>query len=480
MTRTITCSAILDISGIARGPHRLTLDGGKITAVEALPPGAPHDDLLVMPTISNAHDHARQVRTSSIGGFSRPLEIWLHRLQLFGPVDPYLAAAAPLGRAAAGGQGAAMIHYTRPQGLTDYVTEAREVARAAKDVGLRVAFAPAMRDANPLVYGPSEPILGALPEADRPEITARFLSPPMGAKEQIDRVDAVADAIGSDMVDVQYGPNGVHWSTPELIEGIAAASKANGRRVHMHLLETKYQRDWAVKAFPQGIARYLKDIGLLSERLTLAHCVWASAEDLKIIADSGTTISVNTSSNLALRSGIADVPAMLKAGCKVALGIDGQAFDEDDDILREIRLLWSLQGGWGFDVEASPADVLKGVLGYGHATLRSPVTGRIEAGAPADLLLLDRAMLDEDALMPVDPLDLFFSRASARHVAETIVAGRTILRAGRVTGIDLDGIQGQLRAALRKAVAGRATFAGALPALEKAIVSHFGGEVECC
>ena len=33
---------------------------------------------------------------------------------------------------------------------------------------------------------------------------------------------------------------------------------------------------------------------------------------------------------------------MLKRGCKVAMGIDGQAFDEDDDALREIRLLWFL------------------------------------------------------------------------------------------------------------------------------------------
>ncbi|MFX5785309.1 amidohydrolase family protein, partial [Acinetobacter baumannii] len=82
----------------------------------------------------------------------------------------------------------------------------------------------------------------------------------------------------SDMVDVQYGPNGVQWATPDLLEAIAAASAATGRRVHMHLLETRYQRASADQHFPQGIARHLRDIGLLSPRLTLAHCTWANPE----------------------------------------------------------------------------------------------------------------------------------------------------------------------------------------------------------
>ncbi len=112
-------------------------------------------------------------------------------------------------------------------------------------------------------------------------------------------MEAVAAAIASPMVDVQYGPNGVQWSTPALLEGIAEASARTGRRVHMHLLETRYQREWADRHFPGGIARHLKEIGLLSPRLTLAHCTWASPEDLELIAESGATISVNTSSNLA-------------------------------------------------------------------------------------------------------------------------------------------------------------------------------------
>lgn len=478
--REITCAAILDLAG-ARGPSRIVLDGGRIASIAALAPGEAFDDLLVMPALANAHDHGRAMRTSSIGGFGRPLEAWLHRLRLFAPVDPYLAAAVPFGRAVMGGQGAAMVHYTGVQGLTDYLTEARDVARAAADAGLRIAFAVAMRDMNPLVYGDSQPILDALSPAARREVEQRILAaPPLAVAAQMERVDAVAEAIGSDMVDVQYGPQGVQWTTPGLLEAIAEGSARTGRRVHIHLLETRYQRDYADRVFPQGIVRHLKDIGLLSPRLTLAHCVWARPDELEQIAAAGATISVNTSSNLALRSGIAPVAAMLKAGCNVAIGIDGSAFDEDDDIIREMRLVWSLHAGWGFETQVEPARVLRAVLAAGHATLNAPATGRIEAGAPADLLVLDRGALDADALMDVEPVELLFSRGTAAFLKQSIIAGRTVVDGGRPTGLDLAGLQDELRSRLRTGMAGRENYRAVLPELEAGIAAHFRDRLGCC
>jgi cytosine/adenosine deaminase-related metal-dependent hydrolase len=71
------------------------------------------------------------------------------------------------------------------------------------------------------------------------------------------------------------------------LEAIADNSARTGRRIHMHLLETIYQRGWADVHFPDGIVRYLRDIGLLSKRLTLAHCIHARPDELEIIAASG-------------------------------------------------------------------------------------------------------------------------------------------------------------------------------------------------
>ncbi len=246
-----------------------------------------------------------------------------------------------------------------------------------------------------------------------------------------------------------------------------------------HLFETKYQRDWADRTFPGGMIRRWKEIGLLSPRLTLAHCTWARPDELELIAEAGCVISVNTSSNLALRSGLAPVREMVRRGCKVAVGIDGQAFDEDDDALRELRLLWSLHGGWGFDAEIPPRDVLAMALENGREAVGAPRGGRIAAGAPADLLVLDRAALDEDQIMDLDPLDLLFARAAKRHVRELIVAGRTIVRDGAVVGVDLEAVHRELRDRYRAGMASRTGLRAALPQLETAVENWFR-RVGCC
>jgi len=457
----------------------LTIEGGTIAAIGEAPAGTA-DDVVVLPALVNAHDHARPIRTSSVGGFARPLELWLHRLALFAPVDPYLATLAPLGRAALGGQGAVMIHHVRPMGLTDLPTEAAAMARAARDIGVRIAFGVGMRDQNPLVYGDHAPVLEDLDPVARAEIEASYLAPMLPVAEQIARVDAVAAAIAGPMVDVQYAPNGPQWGSDALWEAIAEASARTGRRVTTHLFETKYQRDWADRTYPSGLVKRWKEIGLLSPRLTLAHCVWARPDELEMIAEAGCVIATNTSSNLALRSGLAPVAEMAARGCKVALGVDGQAFDEDDDALRELRLLWSLHGGWGFDTKLSPRDALAMALETGRIALGAPAGGQIAEGQAADLLVLDRAALDEDALMPVDPLELMFARATRRQIRELIVDGRSIVAYGRVLGVDLDAVHDELRGIYRAGIADRAGLAAALPALESAVTRHYVTRLGCC
>jgi len=105
----------------------------------------------------------------------------------------------------------------------------------------------------------------------------------------------------------------------------------------MHLLETVYQRAYADEHFPDGVVNYLRDIGLLTKRLTLAHCIHARPDELEIIAASGARIVTNFSSNLHLHSGLAPIAAAHACGCGIAVRpVDGLALDEDDDVIREI------------------------------------------------------------------------------------------------------------------------------------------------
>jgi cytosine/adenosine deaminase-related metal-dependent hydrolase len=456
----------------------IRIEGDRIAAVEQAPSGKA-EPLLALPVLTNAHDHGRTIRSSSFGAGGKPLEIWLHYLALLPSVDPYLCAAVSLSRSALGGAGVVMVHYTRQQGLTNLPAEAKEVARAARDVGVRVGFAVAMRDCNPLVYGPSEPILAALPEPARDEIVRRFIRAPLPVNDQIALVDAVAEAAAGPMFDVQYGPNGVQWATPALLEAIAEASARTGRRVHMHLLETRYQRAWADKEFPDGIVKYLDKIGLLTPRLTLAHCAWARPDELELIAQRGAIIAVNTSSNLGLRSGIAPLAEMVRRGCRVAFGLDGLALDEDDDALREMRLAHLLHGGTGFRVDVSRSDVLAMAFRNGRRSVTNVEEGgSLAAGEPADVLLLDWTAIDEDRLRPdLDPLDLLFARTTARHIREVIVAGRRIVHDGRVLGVDYPAMREDLLARLRSNLS--MEFAAALGELEGTIRREFEPETPC-
>jgi cytosine/adenosine deaminase-related metal-dependent hydrolase len=275
-------------------------------------------------------------------------------------------------------------------------------------------------------------------------------------------------------VTVQYGPAAVHWCSDQLLRLIAERSAAKGRRVHMHLLETKYQRAWADREIPRGIVRYLDDIGLLSPRLSLAHCVWARDDELDLIAERGVTIVVNTSSNLALRAGLAALPRMLARGCRVAMGLDGMALDEDEDALRELRLNYALAKGTGFDSTMSPSQALT----FATANARFAIDGRagtgtLTEGADADLLSFDLGSIEAEALEPGVPiLPLALVRARKSDIVELTVAGRPVVKNGRLAALDLPELERELMARLRASLHTSDDLRAAMPELVGALSAH--------
>lgn len=442
----------------------LVHEGGVITSVEtATQPETGRR--LVIPALVNAHDHARPI-ASSFGSMNMPLETWILRSPLITPPDPYLTAAVSFGRNVRAGTGAMMVHYTKPSGQMGMVDETKAIARAAHDVGIRIAFALAVRDQNPLVYGDAGGILAVLPPAGRSIIEQGLPPAPKSPQAYLDLIEEIAAAIAGPMVDVQLGPAGVQWCSRPLLEAISDHSARTGRRIHMHLLETVYQRTWADKAFPGGVVRYLRDIGFLSERVTLAHCIHARPDELDMIAESGARIVTNFSSNLHLHSGLAPIADAHRRGCAIAVGIDGVALDEDDDALREMRLVQMAHDGIGFTRTWSRGEFLSLAIRNGRRATGAPGDGLLQSGAAADYLVIDLDRLDRDALMPLDPLDLLFARGNASHVAEVVVAGRTVAHDGLPTGIDLPAMEADLRAAYRSTLKGQAGFLSAWSRLE--------------
>ncbi|HSV61192.1 MAG TPA: amidohydrolase family protein [Variovorax sp.] len=498
----MTTSSTLDFAWLLAEPGRQAAqadmrivvdDKGRIASVAPVGAPVPNRRQLALPALTNAHDHGRAFRSATLGAFDKPLESWIPFLGVAPRLDPYLSAAAAFSRSVRHGVANLMVHYTGVQGGMPYVDEAQAVARAAKDVGLRIGFAVAMRDRNGIAYDEDAVVLKALRPGIRDAVAGRLSIRPSTPGEHLARVDEVAQMLEEGgygaHVDAQYGPAAVQWCSTPLLEAIAQASANTGRRVHMHCLETPYQRAWADRHHPQGMLRFLDDIGLLSPRLTLAHCAHARPDELALLAERGVTIAVNTSSNLYLKSGIAPVAEMLRQGCRIAMGLDGAGFDEDEDALREMRMAYQLHRGWGFDQDMTREQLWTFAGRNGPRSVSGDgaiATGRLAPGAPADLLLLDWAALDDDALFPdeIDPLDLLLARANARHIAKVIIGGRTVVEGGRVLGLDEGALRAELIAQARTALASdgsHAKWLHDLRALAEDLAPFYrDGLVGCC
>lgn len=410
---------------------------------------------LVLPALANAHDHARGFRNASLGAFGEPLESWLPFLGWMPPMPPYLCAATSLARSARHGVVNVLVHYTRVQGGLPYLEEAREVGRAARDVGVHIGFAVALRDRQSLAYAPDHTVLERLSPAIRDAIRRQLASPALPVAEQLALVEEVAAACADYPMTVQYGPTGVQWCSNALLEGVAQASSDQQRPVHMHLLETRRQRQWADHAFPGGIVHHLDQLGLLTPQLTLAHCTWCRPDELALLAERGVTIAVNTSSNLLLGSGIAPFEEMQRQGCRVAMGLDGLALDEDDDAWRELRLTWALHRGREFRPALDAATLWR----FAAVNGRRAVTGELDSGgviddgAPADLIMLDWDALNDDGLWPDhDPWPLILARANGRHINKVVASGRLIVDQGRLLTVDETALTGELHRRARHAI----------------------------
>ena len=458
----------------------LKISDGAISEISRRPEQSAHGTL-IMPPFSNAHDHVRGIRPISIGAFDLPLELWLLYMTKIPVADPYLVTAAALGRQAIGGVGTVMIHYTRPQHPEALGEELKVVAKASTDIGVRVAIAVAMRDQNPIGYGPDNQLLDGLQPDDKEIIQAKLLSRPASPQELVRFVDHLAEEIKSPLVTLQYGPYGAEWCSRPLLELIAAKSELNGRRVHMHLLEFRLQREYLDHAYPDGIIKYLDKIGMLTRRLSVAHGVWLRPDELELLGERGVTISVNASSNLSIRSGIAPMREMHQLGVPFAMGLDGFTVDDDDDAFRELRLNYLLHQGLCLESGVPLSKLFHSSCYGGQFSVSGIEAGAgIAAGEPADLMTIDYANISNDVFMDLDEAALVVRRATSAHLKELVVAGRTVVKGGALTGIRLDEVQAELDAQVRRGIPEFKSWQQVSGRLREKMSAYYGSGMHRC
>jgi cytosine/adenosine deaminase-related metal-dependent hydrolase len=420
----------------ATGPVEITLQDGLIESITPLATlTGDRNDLLALPALVNAHDHGRGLAAFTYGAFDQALELWLPALKLRPDLSIYTLTALALARLARSGVGS-VVHCHNPSS-DNLLMEVQAVCQAARDVGMRLALALPLNDRNALAYGDPQRLLNLLPLEDRERVRVTWDPPTLSPQAQVSRVHEIARQCETELIHVQYCPRGPQWCSNALLEAIATASATTGRRIHTHLFETRYQREWADAHYPRGLIQYLDDIGFLSPRLTIAHGIWLRPDELEILAERGVIISVNTSSNLRLRSGIAPYQQMLEAGVTVAFGLDGMSLHNDEDAFKEQRLNYHLYAKPGVQQSLTSAEIFSAHR-HGFTAVTNRVEGgRLKPGQPADFVVLNYAAMTKDVVPGIcDDADMVLTRGANQYVEALWVAGHPVVTNGKVLGID--------------------------------------------
>jgi cytosine/adenosine deaminase-related metal-dependent hydrolase len=337
----------------------------------------------------------------------------------------------------------------------DYVDT---VLSAYEEAGVRVVFAIAARDLAALDIAPFIP--KDLPEAIRRRIAGENRS----AKGELDFVAGQIRRLGRSPAPRQtwaLAPSAPQRCSQELLEGIAALSREHALPVFTHVYETRIQ---AAAARQQDQSASLLSVlaraGLMNERLGIVHGVWLTPRDIAQIAETKARVVHNPISNLKLKSGVAPILDLHRAGIEIALGCDNYSCAETQNIFIAMRMLCLLPAVT--DPEPGPitaAYALKAAtLAGARATGLGGKAGALKPGMAADFAILD---LNEPSFVPFNSAARQIVFAEAGRAVETVfVAGRPVVRGGRLVTVDEAALAAQVAAiapAFRRDAAALAT-----------------------
>jgi 5-methylthioadenosine/S-adenosylhomocysteine deaminase len=210
-----------------------------------------------------------------------------------------------------------------------------EVARAAKELGMHALIGEAILDfPTPSAKNPEEAF----------EITKKLLT----------------KYANDPLIKVAVAPHSIYTvCRKNLLKAKELAEEYNAP-LHIHLAETKLEFDDCLEKNNLTPIAYLDELGLLSEKSILAHCVWITDEDIEIMAEKKVNVVHCPLSNLKLGSGIAPVIKMLESGINVCLGTDSAASSNRLDIWEAGKFAALLQKGVSLDSsKISTKDVVK-------------------------------------------------------------------------------------------------------------------------
>ncbi|MDR3372588.1 MAG: amidohydrolase family protein [Ancalomicrobiaceae bacterium] len=436
----------------------VVVETGSLADMQQLSPSAEvkkYPKHAMLPGFVNSHHHVG-LTPLQLGSPDYALELWFAGRIPARRVDLYLDTLySAFEMIASGITTVQHIHGWMPGGYGAIHAAASRVLTGYRTIGMRASYCYAVREQNRLVYEADEDFCARLPKDLGAKLATHLKAQVMPFPDFLKLFDELsAENTGERLTRIQLAPANLHWVSDDGLLALQEKSKAHNVPMHMHLLETAYQKEYAFRRTGKTAVRHLYDLGLLGPHMTLGHGVWMNAEDIDIAAHTGTCICHNCSSNFRLRSGLAPLNVWEKKGINVGMGLDEAGINDDRDMLQELKLALRVHRTPGMDEDdvPTPTQIFRMASeGGAKTTAFGETIGRLDPGRFFDAVLID---LDaafypyQDADIPM--LDALVQRAQSRHVAAVYVDGEVIYADGKFLKIDRDAVLREIHDLLAK------------------------------
>jgi 5-methylthioadenosine/S-adenosylhomocysteine deaminase len=227
---------------------------------------------------------------------------------------------------------------------------------------------------------------------------------------------------------------------------LSAFSRTHDLPFNIHLLETRLQRVFGQQVWQKSLVRDVYDRGFLDERVLAIHAIWVDEADMEMLAGSGCTVAHNPVCNLKLGSGIMPFRRLRRHGIPIALGTDERNADDTTNVwtaMKTAALIHRISEPDYLDWPTASEVLACATHGSARGMRLAGQIGLIEAGAAADLILVD---LDALPFTPLNDLQrqlVFCENGSS--VRLTMVAGEVVVEDGRVLTVDETALKAEVR-----------------------------------
>jgi len=233
-----------------------------------------------------------------------------------------------------------------------------------------------------------------------------------------------------------FGPVGFPASSPELLRASAAEARRIGARLHTHAAEGWITPELCKRKHGMREVELLEEVGFLGPDVLLAHCVQLAKREVYLISKYRSAVAHCPSSNSKLGHGVTPVTQLLWQSVPVGIGTDGAASNNSQDMFVEMKMAAMIQKAILRNACVMPARTVleMATIRGAEAIGMADKIGSIEVGKRADIALIG---CRKPHMIPTSRIESHLVyNCSGRDVDTAMVDGKTIVREGRLLGMD--------------------------------------------